>query len=281
MPPAPRFGRLARAAAVALFAAAAPVRADAQDYSYAFRVTPSDGDAFSGTVRVAGGRARVDAETRDGDKHARDYLLLDDGGRSVTVVNPRERSYSVTTGRDFEQIIGTAMRAVDVAMTNKLTDVRVETERLGAGDTIAGYPTQRYRLTQEFTTNIAVLGFGTQPEYHVVITDFWAAPGLKLMRNPLVEMLATAETALAQSDRSFVARSAAARNRLFEGMPLRLIVAGRSLDPDGAKNDKGDGSRLMIEVTRVVRGPVDRAALDLPRGYEKRSGPLSWKFGSE
>ena len=281
MSPTRRIGCLVRAAAVALVAAVAPMRAGAQDYSYAFRVTPSDGDAFSGSVRVSGARARVDAEAKHGHGHARDYLLLDDGGRTVTIVNPRERSYSVTTGREFEQIVATAMRAAEVAMSNKLTDVRVEAERLGAGDTIAGYPTQRYRLTQEFTTNISVMGFGAEPEYHVVITDFWAAPDLKLMRNPLVEMLATTETVLAQTDRGFVERSAAARDRLFRGMPLRLIVARRSLDGTKADDKKHDGSRLVVEVTRVVRGPVDRAALDLPKGYEKRSGPISWKLGGD
>ena len=278
MPALGRFRRVARLAAL-LTAAAAPASARAQDYSYAFRVTPSDGDVVSGTVRVSGDRARVDAEGTPGEGRSRDYLLLSDGGRTVTVVNPRERTYSVTNARAFEQLVATAMGAARVAMSTNLTDVRIDTQRLGAGDTIAGYPTERYRLTQEFTTNISVLGFGAEPEYNVVITDYWAAPKLQLMRNPLVEMLATTETALAQGDRSFVDRSAAARDRLFTGMPLRLIVASRSAGPD----DKGavkhdDGSRLIVEVTRVVRGPVDRAALELPKGYTQRSGPLRWSF---
>ena len=270
--------RLARAlpAVVALAAAPLPRAAAAQDYSYAFRVTPTDDEPFAGTMRVSGDRARMDVEGPD--RGPRDYLLLADAGRAITIVNPRERSYTTTTTEAFERIVATALGAVQVAMSNKLTDVRVHPERLGAGDTIAGFPTQRYRLTQEFTTNVSVMGIDAESEYQVVITDFWAAPGLKLMRNPLVEMLATAETGLAQTDRGFVQRSAAARDALFTGMPLRLIVASRSTRT-GDRHGKPDRpSQLVVEVTRVVRGPVDRAALDLPSGYRKEAG-LSWNMG--
>lgn len=267
--------RVVAAAALATIAVT-PTRAAAQDYSYAFRVTQGEGEPLAGTVRVSGDRARIDAARPNGGDGPRDYLLLDGGGQRVTIVNPRERTYSATTARAFERVVATAMSAVNVAISNKLSDVRIESQRLGAGDTIAGYPTQRYRLTQEYTANIAVMGFDAEPEFHVVITDFWAAPGLQLMRNPLVEMMATAETALAQTDRAFVERSTAARDRLFTGMPLRLIVAARSTGSDPAKYKEHDRSRLTVEVTRVVRGPVDRAALALPRGYRATSGPLNW-----
>jgi hypothetical protein len=272
------FRSLFRCAAAVVFGAAAlPAAAVAQDYSYAFRVTPSDGEPFAGTVRVSGTRARIDAaRTDDHGEEPRDYLLLSDEGRTITVVRPRDQSYSVSDARAFEQIAGTALRAVNVAMSTRLDDVRIGSERLGPGDTIAGFPTQRYRLTQEYTATIGVMGMKGDPEQHVVITDFWVAPGLELMRNPLVEMLATTQTVLAQSDASFAARSAQARDRLFRGMPLRLIVAARSSD-DGHDNDAP--SRLLVEVTRVVRGPVDRAALDVPSRYRKETKSFSFQMG--
>jgi hypothetical protein len=238
-------------------------------------VVPSEGDHFAGAVRASGDRGRVDVQRSGGDG-SRDYLLLGDGGRSVTIVNPRERSYSSTSAHAFERIVSTAMGAVQVAMSNRLSDVRIHAERLGAGDTIAGYPTQRYRLTQEYTTHLSVMGVDADPEYHVVITDYWAAPGLTLMRNPLVEMLATTETVMAQTDRAFVERSAAARDALFKGMPLRMIVAARSTG-GGEKHGHDEPARLTVEVSRVVRGPVARAALDLPRGY-RATAASGWKM---
>ena len=267
-----------RAAAGGAFAAlaAAPAVAAAQDYSYAFRVAPSEGEPFTGSVRVSGDRARIDAQGKKGKDVSRDYLLLSDGGRTITVVNPRERSYSVTDARSFEQIVSTAMRAVKVGVSMQLSDVRISTEHLGPGDTIAGFPTKRYRLTQEYSATVGVMGVKGEPEYHVVMTDYWVAPGATLMRNPLVEMLATTETALAQGDRAFVERSASARDGLFAGMPLRMIVASRST---GGKHSSHDSpSRTLIEVTRIVRGPVDRAALDLPKHYHARGGDFNWSF---
>jgi hypothetical protein len=220
---------LRRAAAAATFAgiAAVPGAARAQDYSYAFRVLSDEGEPLVGTVRVSGALARIDVKGKGDGDEPRDYLLGSRGGDEVAVVNPRERSYSVAAGGSFERIVGTAIRAVKLGVQMQLSDVRISTDRLGAGDTIAGLPTQRYRLTQEYAATVGVMGMKGDPEYHVVITDFWVPRAPKLMRNPLVEMLATTETALAQGDSAFGARSNAARNKLFVGMPLRMIVGSR------------------------------------------------------
>jgi hypothetical protein len=276
----------AAAAAAALAAAVVPVAADAQApraYTYTFRVSPDHGEASTGTVRVAGDRARIDMKEARGAAQSGDYLLVTDNGRTVTIVNPRDREYSVTDAASFERIVATVMQALDLATIDaKLSDAQVSGARLGPGDTIAGHPTERYRLKQEYSVRVGALGFKGDAEYHVVMTDYWVAPSLRLMRNPVIEMLATTQTALAQQDRDFVRRSAVTRDRLFAGTPLRIIVVAGTADEAGGSKSKANArtkaSTTTIEVSDVRTVDVDRTLLEVPQGYREREGRLSWKY---
>jgi hypothetical protein len=278
---------LAAAAAAAVLAAPVlPVHAGAQvprAYTYTFRVSPDSGEATTGTVQVSGDRARIDMAEARGVGQSGDYLLLTDNGRTVTIVNPREREYSVTDAASFERIVATVMQALDLATIDaKLSDAHVSGARLGPGDTIAGHPTERYRLKQEYSVRVGAFGFKGDPEYHVVMTEYWVAPSLRLMRNPVIEMLSTTQTALAQQDRDFVRRSTAARDRLFSGTPLRIIVVAGTADEAGAVKPKSGArpraSTTTIEVSDVRSADVDHSRLEVPQGYREREGRLSWRY---
>jgi len=288
---APATGRaltasVATAATAALAATALPALAGAQlprAYTYTFRVSADSGAASTGTVQVYGDRARIDMAGSRGAEPSGDYLLVTDSGRTVTIVNPREREYSVTDAASFEHIVATVMQALDLAMIDaKLSDAHVSGSRLGPGDTIAGHPTERYRLRQEYSVRVGALGFKGDPEYHVVMTDYWVAPGFRLMRNPVIEMLSTTQTALAQQDRDFVRRSTATRDRLFSGTPLRIIVVAGTVDEVGASQPKANASTkastTTIEVSDVRSADVDRGLLEVPHGYREREGRLSWRY---
>src|ERR1017187_8116069 len=100
------------------FGAAALDAQQPSSYSYDFRVSGEhDANEMSGTVRVSGGRARVDGEDRDGDGQ---YLLVSGDGQVVTVVKPRERTYTIFTADDFAHIASLGLRAAGSGLTMKL-----------------------------------------------------------------------------------------------------------------------------------------------------------------
>ncbi len=242
---------------------------------YTFTMTSSDdGDETSrGTVRTAGDRTRIDLQGANG--KSSNWLLVTDGGQTVAIVNPQERSYTEMSADKFANIIGTAMRVVDAFLTLKVEDVTVETQRVGPGGTIAGRPTERWALVQEFVVNVGMFG-KTTPQLHRVVTDYWIARDTDMPRNPLFEMLAGAETALAQSDRDFVRLTETRRRQLPRGAPMRIVVTSAHSEADKLTADAPKVRR--IEVTEYGVASVDLAALRIPAGYERKEAGKGFSF---
>jgi len=258
--------RPARVALVfAVLASAAGAQAPSA-YTYEFRLDPGNKkgeETIHGTVRVSGERARIDTDDRKGDGD-RSYFLLAEGGRTVYVVHADKQEYEVHDADEFARVVGIAMRAVGPVVKFSVSDVRLDSARLGAGTPVAGRRTERVQLRQHWTTSIRVMGFVKDGVTGSSVGEYWADPSFPLMRNPLLDIVGTSLMALAASDEAFVQRADDMRARLFRGSPLKAdvrITAGM---------DEGDDeTRLRYEVTAIRVGPVDRTALDIPRGYRK------------
>src|ERR1035437_5932325 len=180
-------------------------------YSYEFRTSGDHhSDGITGTVRVNGARARIDVQDRGGDGQ---YLLVSGDGQVVTVVKPRERTYTIFTADDFAHIASLGLRAAGSVVTMKLHDSNFETARLGAGDVIAGRATQHVRLLESWTMEVGAMGF-TTPVQQTVETEYYFDPTLRLARNPLMEVVASAMTVMPSTNRAFAARSDSIRQSL-------------------------------------------------------------------
>ena len=240
---------------------------DVQGTKYSLHMT-SDGDRERvATVREANGRARIDFGDND------TYAIVNERTRTVVLVDPSDREYRVLDDTTFERIVGTALRMVtSTGIVNiQLRDVRIASERLGAGEEIAGHRTMRYRLTQEYRAFVGAFGFvGGEPVHQTVVTDFWVSPGLGLLRNPLLELLSGVETALAQRSASFVRRSSAARDSLFHGTPMRVVIRSSSPDEDRPSKER----RIEIHSLQSLR--LDPAIWSIPREYRRVEGDFSF-----
>ncbi|MCU0634869.1 MAG: hypothetical protein MUE41_08355, partial [Gemmatimonadaceae bacterium] len=191
-------------------------------YTYTVRVDESGSSTDRYRVSVLGAQARVDGIGRRDGSGARDYLLVYDNGNRVIMVHPDERQYNEVSAEEFESMIGLILRKVDKVLTVKLRDARVSTDRLGAGERLLGMPTQRVRLTQDFTVGVGAFGF-TKDVRQRIVTDFWVSPELPLAANPVINLITAAQSALAQQDVDFVRRSRRERLSICPGMPLRMV----------------------------------------------------------
>ena len=225
-------------------------------YSYDFRARGDhDMDGITGTVRVSGGRARIDVE----------YLLVSGDGQVVTVVKPRERTFTTFNSDDFAHIASLGIRAAGRAVTMKLRDSNFKTERLGAGEKIAGRATQHVRVIENWTMDVGAMGF-TTPVRQTVEMEYFFDPTLKLARNPLMEIVASAMTVLPSTDPEFAARSDSVRHSLVRGTPLRTIITEHE--------DNGRESRTVLEVTKIGTQRVEEAELKVPAGYTRKDEDL-------
>jgi len=248
---------------VIAFGAAALGAQQPPSYSYEFRTTGDHhSDGITGTVRVSGARARIDVEDRGGDGQ---YLLVSGDGQVVTVVKPRERTYTIFTADDFAHIASLGLRAAGNVVTMKLRDANIESQKLGAGDVIAGHATQHVKLFESWTMEVGAMGF-TTPVRQTVETEYFFDPALKLARNPLTEVLESAMSVLPSTDREFSAKSDSVRHSLVRGTPLRTVITERE--------ENGRSSRTVIEVTRYGAARVDEADLKIPAGYTRKDGDI-------
>jgi hypothetical protein len=111
---------------------------------------------------AANGKSRLDIDSGGGGQMAPfgpgDYLLNLDSGR-VVVVSPATKSYV-----DGFSMGGTI--PPEIMAQASLSGVVVNVEKMGAGDTIEGRPTQKYKMTSQYTMNIMgqTIGFGGETE---------------------------------------------------------------------------------------------------------------------
>jgi hypothetical protein len=286
---APRPARLAAILALAATAAlpaatqaqaaAGSTSATVSGMRYQFTMITGEESEAHGTVTVVGDRARVEMEKGSRAQaggsggtvstkidESRDWYLLTEGGRRITIVDPDEESYQEMDAASFTGLIGTVMQAVNTFMTMEVEKPSVSVQRVGDGGMVAGRRTERWALVQEFTTNVGMFG-KTSREMHRVVTDYWIAPGLTLPDNPLFELVTRGETALAQADKRYVERVARARASLPKGAALRIIVTAASSElSDGTV--KTPKVRRM-EVSDLAPASVRGTLLEVPRGYQR------------
>lgn len=241
---------------------------------YAFRMTVGGDDPIVGTVREGSHRARVDVR-RHG-KPDDDYLVITHDGHRVISVHPSDGEYSVVDDSVFERIAGVGLQAVSSTgvVRFRVHDARIRGERLGAGDAVAGFATQHYRLQQDYTVDVSAFGMQGHPVHQRVVTDYWVAREPRLLPNPLIAMLSRIGTALAQSDPDFVRRSTAVRDSLFSGTPLLIVV---TLETD-AKDEAGRPPAVhRFEITELESANFDPDIWAIPAGLHRREG-MSFSF---
>jgi hypothetical protein len=118
---------------------------------------------FSGRAVIDGDRSRV--EFLSGNAYTPGtYLIATNGSRTLTFVDPAKKSYvEVNAGS-----VVTAIGAAKISIANK----KVDTTLMDDHPTIAGLPTDHYRLTLSYDITLA---FGTLPLTQTVhtIIDKW------------------------------------------------------------------------------------------------------------
>jgi hypothetical protein len=106
----------------------------------------------------------------------------------------------------------------------------------------------------------------TTPIKQTVELDYFFDPSLKLPRNPLMEIVASAMTVMPSTDPDFAARSDSVRRSFVRGTPLRTVITEHE--------DNGRESRVVLEVTKIGTERVTESELKVPAGYTKKDGDL-------
>lgn len=138
---------------------------------------------------IEGDKARIDFEDSGNQTMPTgSYLLTTDGGRTLFLVKPQDKTYGEFDLEAVMRMLGAISESglVDFQIDN----ARVETLDRGAGKTVAGMPTDHARFRTTYDMKIKVLGMGRAQKVETV-QDIWysealsdAAMGIWLRKAP-------------------------------------------------------------------------------------------------
>ncbi len=240
----------AAAAAVccAALAATPAVPARAQSGSSGQGLTITQTTTSSGAMGQGGGSSTETVyfganAIKQASADGKDFIMLFDQAKVITVDNNR-KTYSEMTFQEMQQALDKAfaglgedrqaMEAMKKMMGRSGAPVAVTKE--GAGGTIAGYPTEKYRITGPVEMEI-----WAAPDLKVPVAYYDSLP-LRMPPNPM-----------------FDARELSKAYKQIEGWPMKTVLNIRMM---------GMSMTTTTEVTSVRKGAVPAATFAVPAGYK-------------
>lgn len=254
-----RMGFVAVAFSAVLALAAAPLRAGIY-----YESTTSDEQGKS-QIRVKswveGGKARIEFE-QGLDKSMMpkgSYLVTTDGGRTVYLVNPQEKTYGVWDLEAMLQTLGQVMEAAGPMMDLSIDNPRVEKRGQEAGGTIVGLPTTLYRYHTSYDFTMKIMGM-TRSSHIEMDQEIWAtgaleAPGMG------VWLRADRPTGFEGLDKLIQAEMSK-----VQGFPLKTVTVTTTTGKKGKENT----TRSTMEVTVLDRNrAMPDSTFEIPAGYQE------------
>ena len=267
----------ARAFAIVLFGA---VSLGAQGLSYDIRNTMTGVDPRSGSTmtrttmaahgQFAGGMSRLDVTESmsppGGMMGSGTYMITKPAKGTTTIVDPAKREYMVLNPAELAKTAAGLQQAMGGLSKTEVSDITVNMEALGAGESIEGYSTLKYRLTQGFTMTVSVMGMKRGSTSHTT-TEFWIAPQLDGAMNPTARPVAASAPTGPMAE--LTTRLAQAYSTVRRGVVLKAISTVES-----SGNGKSRTNTMTMTLTNVKRAAISPSVFEVPSDYTKAASPL-------
>ena len=191
------------------------------------------------------------------------YFLMLDGGKKMTLVDPANKQYMAWDMAGALAGMSKMVSAVSGLVKMEMSDIKIESHNLGAGETLQGYKTVHYQMVQNYTMTVKVFGRGSKTR-HESTTDYYFAPALRGLANPFVSnSQAWAQSYDLFNNPDFKAQMAAAQSKIEYGVPLKTVVKTVTTDDKG----KQQTSLVTSEMVNFHNTDVPASTFRIPAGY--------------
>ena len=185
------------------------------------------------------------------------YIITKDGGKTMYLVNPEDKTYMKW---DLDALMGFAGGAMKM-MNMKFTDPKVEALGEEPDGLIAGVPTVHYRFRTTYTMSMSFMMM--KKKSNVVKEDeIWAAP--KLVDAALAIWLRKTPPKTGNEDLDGLIRAEMGK---VQGFPLKRTTMTTNTDEKG----KVETNKVTMEVTELQMVPVPDSTFEIPPGYKETS----------
>ncbi len=280
-----RTARLVAAAAVPLvFVAAKPARVtDGMTYEFVMKSTgKATGNKEQVTMRGRGTYAGDDAKLeileassstggQDAFGGKGTYFIVKDGGQVMYLVDPNQKQYMKWDMMAMLSGMSKVVNAVGGLVKMQMSDVKIDAQDLGSGETVQGFPTKHIRMTQNYTMSASMFGHKSVSKNETTI-DYYFAPSLRIA-NPFVSN-SQQMAAMSQFDMfnnpDYKSQMAAAQAKLPKnGVPLKTVTTNVTTDDKG----KQQTTTTVMEMVNFKATSVPSSAFAIPSGYTEIQMP--------
>ena len=188
------------------------------------------------------------------------YVVSSDGGKTLFLVNPKEKTYSRFDLQAMMGAAGSLMHGMSGVMKMKIEDKKVDAKPPVDGGKILGLPTKKYVFDTSYTLAMSVLGM--KHRMHTVThEEIWATtaltdPGFGAWLSKKPEKTGYPELdeliAMAMHD--------------IEGITLKQVMETTTTDKKG----KSQHSTQTTRVTSLEKASVDPAMFTVPSGFTEK-----------
>jgi hypothetical protein len=210
---------------------------------------------------VSGGKARVEfKESGNPMAKAGMYILTKDGGKTLYLVNPEDKTYSLWDLNGMLGVLGGIMNGMGPMLKLEFSDPKVEKVSEEDGGSLLGLSTRHYKYRTSYTLKMRILGMGRSSDT-VTDQDVWATskltdPGLGvwLRHDP-------PKTGNENFDKLIAAE---AQKQRVNGFPLKTVSTTTS-----TQNGKQNVTHQTMEVTSLETKAIADSQFELPAGYKE------------
>ena len=185
------------------------------------------------------------------------YLITKDGGKTMFLVDPKEKTYMKWDLDSMMGLLGGAMKMMNL----KFTDPKVEFLGEEPGGLVAGIPTTRYSYRTSYAMSMS---FMMMKKNSRVMKDeeIWAAT--KLADAALGIWLRKAPPKTGNEDMDKLIKAEMGK---VQGFPLKRKTVTTSTDEKGNK----EVTAITMEVTELQMVPVPDSTFEIPSDYKETS----------
>ncbi len=250
----------------------------AQGLSYDIKTTGSMADPRSGTPttrtfmaghgQFANGMSRIDVTESlmpGGMMGAGTYTITNAAKGTTTIVDPARRTYLELNPAELAKTAASLQQSLGGLAKTEISDVSVNVEELGAGEPMQGYSTLRYRITENYTMNMTIIGRSDRSTTHSV-TELWVAPQLDGIMNPAARPAASDATG-PMAD--LTAKQYQAYAKVKKGVMLKRVMTMES-----GSEGKARPTTMTMAVENIKRASISPSVFEVPAGYTKSESPL-------
>jgi len=231
------------------------------------KVTDKSGRAVTTTRGwVDGQKAKIEYVTGSnrGEVRRGSYILSKDGGKTVYMVDPQNKSYIKMDIDKLASQVGDFMNAAGAFMKLEFTNPKFKTLLDERGPKMFGLSTRHVKTETSYTVTASV--FGNKNVTAVDRKDeLWLTKKLTDSGMQLWTQQRTIKTGNEDIDKII-----AAETKRFDGIPLKIISVTTSRE----NSDKAEVTTLITEITSLKKAAVPNSTFEIPAGYQNNNETL-------